>query len=88
MDSKSAELNGITLDGGSHKITLEEIKESAPKDFKERLIDIMQDYHVFIPLRHLLFKSVKKADTVEKARAAVMLRCDVKSAMLEALEIF
>ena len=90
-DSKSVDLNGIVLDGGSHRITLEEIKEKVAKDFKERLIDIMQDYHIFIPLRHLLFKSIKKADTVEKARAAVkrsLLRCDVKSAMLEALEIF
>ena len=91
VDSKSVDLNGIVLDGGSHKITLEEIKESAPKDFKERLIDIMQDYHIFIPLRHLLFKSIKKAKTADEAKAAVkrsMLRGDVKSAMLEALEIF
>ena len=52
----------------------------------ERVKSVMQDYHIFFPLRWIAFRKIKNAaskDEMIKAIKAAPIRCDVKSAMLE-----
>ncbi len=84
VDGKTTD--SLVLDGGSHVIELSEMKFKETEDLLERVKSVMQDYHIFFPLRWIAFKKIKNAaskDEMIKAIKAAPIRCDVKSAMLE-----
>ena len=84
IDGKVAD--SLVLDGGAHVIELSEMKFKETEDLLERVKSVMQDYHIFFPLRWIAFRKIKNAaskDEMIKAIKAAPIRCDVKSAMLE-----
>lgn len=84
VDGKTTD--SLVLDGGSHVIELSEMKFKETEDLLERVKSVMQDYHIFFPLRWIAFRKIKNAaskDEMIKAIKAAPIRCDVKSAMLE-----
>ncbi|MDD4839556.1 MAG: glycoside hydrolase family 31 protein [Clostridia bacterium] len=98
-DIVSAEimLDGVAFRSGNsvdvipnteHKIELNNIKTAEPKEYLKEVEDLLQDYHIFTPTRRIIFAMIRKTKNRDEAYKLVrrmLLRKDVKGALLEIL---
>jgi alpha-glucosidase (family GH31 glycosyl hydrolase) len=73
-----------------HKITLTNIKTEDRSNYLADVEDVLQDYHIFIPVRVYMFYRIRKKKNREEAAKLVKrmpLRRDVKGALLEVLSV-
>ena len=88
VDGKETDLkvDSLVLDGMPHTVEFSDMKFKESADLLEEVKAVMQDYHIFFPLRWLAFYKIKRAkdkDAMIKAIKKAPIRSDVKSAMLE-----
>ncbi|HKL94689.1 MAG TPA: TIM-barrel domain-containing protein [Clostridia bacterium] len=88
---KQGKGNSVLVDVGTeHKISLTNIKKPERKNFISAVEDIMQDYHILILKRIVMFARIKGKKSREEAYKFIKRMClrkDVKGALCEALSL-